>query len=182
MSEAFDTALAICGGVAAVGNGLVFLAAGVAKLRNRRVFPGVVANYRLLPDALVGPVATVLPWAEVLIGAALLGGIALAAVPAAGLLLAFAVAMAVNIGRGRAHIDCGCGRSELRQPLSRNLVVRNVVLAALLVPALMGLPAFGSLAWGLSLAGGLALYLMTLLVNALAALAAGPLAVERNSR
>lgn len=182
MSEAFDTALAICGGVAAVGNGLVFLTAGVAKLRNRQVFPGVVANYRLLPEALVGPVAVVLPLAEVLIGAALLGGVALAAVPAAALLLAFAAAMAVNIGRGRAHIDCGCGRSELRQPLSRTLVVRNLVLAGLLVPAAFAVPSFGSAEWAFALAGGLALYLLTLLVNALAALAAGPLAVERNSR
>ncbi|OYX92602.1 MAG: methylamine utilization protein MauE, partial [Novosphingobium sp. 35-62-5] len=60
--------MAICRGVAAVGNGLVFLTAGFAKLRSRRVFPGVVANYRLLPEALVGPVAAVLPLAEVLIG------------------------------------------------------------------------------------------------------------------
>ncbi|OYW49001.1 MAG: methylamine utilization protein MauE [Novosphingobium sp. 28-62-57] len=182
MSETVNTALAICGGVAAVGNGLVFLTAGLAKLRNRRVFPGVVANYRLLPEKLIGPVATALPVAEVLIGAALLGGVWLAVVPASALLIAFAAAMAVNIGRGRAHIDCGCGRSELRQPLSRTLVLRNLVLAALLIPALFALPLFGSLEWGLSLAGGLALYLMTLLVNALAGLAAGPLAVERNSR
>lgn len=182
MSEALDTTLAICGGVAAVGNGLVFLTAGMAKLRNRRVFPGVVANYRLLPQALVGPVVWVLPWAEVVIGATLLGGIAMAAAPAAALLLTFAVAMAVNIGRGRAHIDCGCGRSDLRQPLSWTLVARNVMLVVLLVPAMVAVPAFGSVAWGLSLAGGLALYLMTLLVNALAALAAGPLAGERNSR
>ncbi|MCX7283480.1 MAG: methylamine utilization protein MauE [Novosphingobium sp.] len=180
MSEAIDTALAICGGVAAVGNGLVFLTAGMAKLRNRRIFPGVVASYRLLPNGLVGPVAAFLPPAEVLIGAALIGGIAVAVVPAIALLIAFAAAMAVNIGRGRANIDCGCGRSELRQPLSRTLVLRNVVLAVLLVPALFAVPSFGSAAWGLAIAGGLALYLMTLLVNALAALAAGPLAVERN--
>lgn len=180
MSEAFATTLAICGGVAAIGNGLVFLTAGIAKLRNRRIFAGVVANYRLLPAGLVGPVAMALPLAEVLIGAALLVGVAAAAIPASALLVAFAVAMTVNIGRGRAHIDCGCGRSELRQPLSRTLVLRNLVLAALLIPAMLALPQFGSAAWGVALAGGLALYLMTLVVNALAALAAGPLAMERN--
>ncbi len=181
MSQAFNTALAICGGVAAVGNGLVFLTSGISKMRNYRVFPGVVANYRLLPAALVGPAAAALPVAEVLIGAALLAGLSLSVIPASALLVAFAAAMAINIGRGRAHIDCGCGRSDLRQPLSRALVLRNVVLASLLVPALFALPPLGSATWGLSVAGGLALYLMTLLVNALAALAAGPLAIERNS-
>lgn len=183
MNGDLATVLAICGGAAAIGNGLLFLTAGMAKLRARRVFPGVVANYRLLPDALVGPVAMALPLAEVLIGASLLGGVAAAALPASMLLLlVFAAAMAVNIRRGRAHIDCGCRRSELRQPLSRALVVRNIVLAALLAPSLAGLPAFGSAAWGFALAGGLALYLLTLLVNALSALAAGSLALERNSR
>lgn len=182
MTGDLATALAICGGVGAVGNGLVFLMAGVAKLRNRRVFPGVVANYRLLPVALIGPVAAVLPVVEIGLGVALLAGLSLAAVPAALLLLVFAGAMAVNIGRGRTHIDCGCGASELRQPLGRALVLRNVVLAALLVPSTVLLPPAGSAAWAVSLAGGATLYLLTLLVNALAALGAGPLAQERNSR
>jgi hypothetical protein len=91
--------------------------------------------------------------------------------------------MAVNIGRGRAHIDCGCGRSELRQPLSRTLVLRNIALALLLVPATVALPAFMTAEWLIALAGGAALFLLTLLVNTLAALASGPLAApERNSR
>nr|WP_183612906.1 MauE/DoxX family redox-associated membrane protein [Novosphingobium hassiacum] len=177
------SALAVTGGAAAIGVGLVFLTASVAKLRSRALFPGVVANYRLLPDALVAPVATSLPFTELATGIALIGGSRLAAVPAIAMLLVFAAAMAVNIGRGRAHIDCGCGRSELRQPLSRALVVRNIVLALLLVPTLATTPAFGSAEWLISLAGGLALYLLTHLVNALSALASGPLAaMERNSR
>ncbi len=183
MSALAASAVAITGGTAAIGVGLVFLTASVAKLRSRALFPGVVANYRLLPDALVAPVATLLPLAELAIGLGLIADLGLAAAPAIALLLAFAAAMAINIGRGRAHIDCGCGRSELRQPLSRTLVGRNIVLAVLLVPALVATPAIGSAEWLIALAGGLALYLLTLLVNALAALAAGPLAaMERNSR
>lgn len=175
-------ALGIAGYAAAFGVGAVFLTAGIAKLRNRRVFPGVVANYRLLSPALVGTVASLLPPAEVAIGLCLIAGISLAAIPAAALLLLFAVAMAINIRRGRSHIDCGCGRSELRQTLSATLVIRNVVLAMLLLPALVQLPAPGSAGWLIGLASGAALYLMTLLVNALAALAKGPLAMERNMR
>jgi uncharacterized membrane protein YphA (DoxX/SURF4 family) len=177
------SAIAISGGAAAIGVGLVFVAAGIAKLRNRRVFPGVVANYRLLPEALVGPVAFLLPLAELALGLALIAGFGVAAVPAIVLLLVFAVAIAVNIGRGRAHIDCGCGRSELHQPLSRALVVRNTGLALVLVPALVATPVFASVEWLISLAGGLALFLLLQLVNVLAAIAAGPLAsLERNSR
>ena len=177
------SALAITGGAAATGVGLVFLTAGLAKLRSRRMFPGVVANYRLLPEAMVPPVAWGLPFIELATGLGLVAGSRTAALPAIAMLLVFAAAMAINIGRGRSHIDCGCGRSELRQPLSRTLVIRNIALAALLVPALWAMPAFASAEWLIALAGGLALYLLTLLVNALAALATGPpAAMERNSR
>ncbi|MBF9151496.1 methylamine utilization protein MauE [Novosphingobium sp. 1Y9A] len=175
-------AIGVAGAAAGIGVGAVFLGAGLAKLRNRRVFPGVVANYRLLPEPLVAPVAVTLPIAEVVIGLALFAGLRVAAVPAGLLLLAFAAAMAINIGRGRSHIDCGCGRPELRQPLSRALVVRNLVLAALLLPLLMPTPPVGSALWFVALAFGVALYLLTLLANALSALAQGPLAMERNSR
>jgi uncharacterized membrane protein YphA (DoxX/SURF4 family) len=178
----FQTAAAVAGTAAGIGVGLVFVGAGLAKLRNRRMFPGVVANYRLLPDALVGSVAMALPIAEVSIGAALIVGLRLAAIPAGLLLLTFAAAMAINIGRGRSHIDCGCGRSELRQPLSRALVVRNLVLAALMLPLLAPTPPLGSALWFVGLASGVALYLLTLLANALNALAQGPLAMERNTR
>ena len=44
--------------------------------------------------------------------------------------------MAINLHRGRAHIDCGCGQSFLKQTLNWTLVARNVVLAALLLPSL----------------------------------------------
>jgi hypothetical protein len=177
-----EAGLGIAGTAGAICVGAVFLGAGIAKLRNRRVFPGVVANYRLLPEGLVPPVAAILPIAEVVIGAALIGGFRLAGLPAAALLVVFALAMAINIGRGRLHIDCGCGRSELRQPLSRALVVRNLLLAALLLPAMLPLTRTGSAEWLIGVTAGVALYLLTLLANALSALAQGPLAMERNSR
>jgi len=50
---------------------------------------------------------------------------------AAALFIVFAIAMALNLLRGRTHIDCGCFQSALRQPLEWRLVVRNVVLALL---------------------------------------------------
>jgi hypothetical protein len=43
----------------------------------------------------------------------------------------FAIAMAVNLARGRTYIDCGCFQSALRQSIDWRLVARNGGLAAM---------------------------------------------------
>jgi len=172
----------------AIGTGIVFVEAGLAKLRHRELVPGVVANYRLLPDSLVAPVAALLPVVELGLGLGLVAGVftggvlRLLGLPAAALFVLFAAAMAINIRRGRRAIDCGCGRSQLRQPLRWGLVVRNIVLAVLV--AIQALPAGpgetgGPVEIALALVAGSALFLMFMLFNALAALAASPLASGR---
>jgi uncharacterized membrane protein len=110
----------------------VFGAAGATKLRALEVFAGVVANYRLLPEAAVRPVAYALPVVEVVAAVCLLvpAPRPLAAAVVVLLLLAFAAAMAVNLRRGRDHIDCGCFVSLLRQRIGWPLVARNLLLAA----------------------------------------------------
>ncbi len=151
--------------------GLVFLWAAVAKLQHRALLPGVIANYRLLPEALVAPAALALPFAELLLGAALvLGERPLAPIAAIALLLAFAAAMAINIRRGRRHIDCGCGHAGLRQSLGWGLVTRNLLLAALLLPRLAGGVALGGSELLVAAASGVVLFLLTQLFNALNAL------------
>jgi uncharacterized membrane protein YphA (DoxX/SURF4 family) len=113
---------------------LVFLTAAYGKLRHGMPFQGVVANYRLLPDAMVAPAAYLIPPVELLLGATLLLGLAFPwpELGAAALLLLFALAMGINLRRGRRHIDCGCFQSALKQTLSWTLVMRNVVLALLM--------------------------------------------------
>lgn len=110
---------------------LVFGAAAAGKFLAYGAWPGVVANFRVLPRALVTPVAWSLPPLEGAIALALpvdaLRSVAAAA--AAALLVVFAAALAVNLARGRRHIDCGCFRSDLRQDLSPALLVRNALLA-----------------------------------------------------
>ena len=115
---------------------LVFGMAVIGKLRHREEFVGVVANYRLLPEALAAPVAWLVVILETLVVLALFTGIALVggAVLAILLLCAFAVAMTINLARGRKEIDCGCFQSALRQRLSVALIVRNLVLIALMLP------------------------------------------------
>jgi uncharacterized membrane protein YphA (DoxX/SURF4 family) len=117
---------------------LVFLTAAYGKFRHAVPFQGVVANYRLLPDAIVAPAAYLIPPVELLLGATLLLGLAFPwpELGAAALLLLFALAMGVNLRRGRRHIDCGCFQSALRQTLSWTLVARNVALASLMAVAL----------------------------------------------
>ena len=128
--------------------GLIFLTAAWGKLRHRLEFEGVVANYRLLPDWAVAPFALVLPPVEAVVGALLPTGL----LPpwtegaAAALLALFAVAMAINIKRGRTHIDCGCFQSALKQTLGWTLVARNAVLV--LAVGASALPSGEIPSWG----------------------------------
>ena len=121
----------------------VFAIGAVAKLRAPASFAGVVANYRLLPDPLVRPFALTLPVIELVGAAGLLWAPtrAWAATLVAGLLLAFAAAMAVNLARGRYDIDCGCAIALLRGRISWPMVARNLVLAAAAFVLALGTPA-----------------------------------------
>ncbi|AHE54791.1 MauE/DoxX family redox-associated membrane protein [Sphingomonas sanxanigenens] len=173
--------LAILALAAAIGIGLIFLVAGWTKLRHRPLLAAVVANYRVLPPPLVPIVASLLPYVELAVGVALIAGLGRIPALAAILLLAgFAAAMAVNIRRGRSHIDCGCGLSGLHQMLGWPLVARNLAFAALLVPVLV-VPAPTPFAAQLSAAqlavaaaGGIAFFLCHLLFGAIGALTRSP--------
>ncbi len=102
-------------------------------MRHWAIFPGVVANYRLLPGFLATPAAFALPLFEAVLAASLLLQLRSPwpAAAAAALLTVFAAAIGVNILRGRQGIDCGCFQSALKQTLSWTLVIRNLVLALL---------------------------------------------------
>jgi len=152
--------------------GLVFVLAAAQKAQHWRIFSGVLANYRLLPPALVAPFALVLPPAEMLVGFLLLSAQfrPLGELAAVALLGLFAMAMAINLRRGRSEIDCGCGRTFLKQNLRWLLVGRNAGLAALLVPSLLFT---GPMAMTTALSGvaaGLAFFVLYLLLNVLSAL------------
>lgn len=152
--------------------GLVFLLAAAQKAQHWKILSGVIANYRLLPRVLVMPAAALLPPLEMIAGVLLLCAMAMPwTVPSAIALLAlFALAMAINLKRGRAHIDCGCGQSFLAQTLRWTLVARNAVLAALLLPSLVPT---GPMTPSTALAGagaGLAFFLLYLLFNTISAL------------
>ena len=144
---------------------LLFAAAALHKLRDSAAFRAVVDDYRALPPPLGRAAAALLPWIEVAAAAALaapFSGSLRAAGPLLGaaLLAVYTGAIALNLARGRRHLDCGCLGPSLRQPLSAALLARNVVLvgaafACLLPPAprsLHALDAFTVVAAALALA------------------------------
>ncbi|MGR9091708.1 MAG: MauE/DoxX family redox-associated membrane protein, partial [Gammaproteobacteria bacterium] len=86
---------------------LLFLSSAYAKATNFAVFRATLAEYELLPPALAGLAAVVFTGAEFLIGStALVAGTATAAMYAAACLLClYALAIGINLARGRRDID-----------------------------------------------------------------------------
>lgn len=89
--------------------GAVFVSAGYFKLRSPFFFAFSVAEYGILPDSLVTLVAVFLPWLELLIGSALLLGVAVRAGAIIGMALSsvFALALVSALTRG-LEVNCGC--------------------------------------------------------------------------
>ena len=123
----------------AIAIAALFAASLVQKLRALPEWPGIVRNYRLVPDALAGAVGVLLLCAEGLTAAALLwipvrsvGGGA-----AAALLALYAAAIGINLARGRTQIDCGCFGSRLGQGIGAWMVWRNGLLALLALALLL---------------------------------------------
>lgn len=152
---------------------LVFAAAAAGKIKHRHELAGVMANYRLLPERLAAPAAWTIVGLECLTALSLVSGLRLAAGAALAivLLVGFALAMAINLARGRREIDCGCFQSGLRQKLSGALVARNLLLAIFLTPLLAGAPASATvLQWIDGLGAGLAAYALYRLLGELLSL------------
>lgn len=111
---------------------LLFLAAAAHKLRDRAAFRATFADYRIVPDAVSGLAAHLVPLAELVVAALLLvpAASSLGKIGGALLLLVYGAAVGVNLARGRRHIDCGCAGPRARRPIGGGIVVRNALLAA----------------------------------------------------
>lgn len=116
--------------VIATALALLFFMAARHKLNDNRRFQAQLAAYQLVPEPLLAISAKTLPWIEMSLVFTLLIPYTrvLAASLAATLLVVYALAMAINMSRGRSEIDCGCG--DIPQTLSPMLLLRNAVLAA----------------------------------------------------
>lgn len=110
--------------------GALFVAASYNKILEPAQFAKVLYGYQLLPGILINFIAIILPFMELVTGAALVTGIypRSAAAIINIMMLIFIVAISINLLRGHAF-DCGCfSISEANHPSSAaTLLVRDVV-------------------------------------------------------
>lgn len=159
---------------------LLFAAAAWHKISDLRRFTATVRDYELLPATWASLAAWVLPIAEASIAAGLLYDPTrkAASAAAAAMLVLYAVAITVNLARGRREIDCGCFASSSRTPLSPWLLARNLVLAAA-AGVLVWPSRERSLLWIDWMTVAAALIVLVLLWSTVRRLAEAPGALER---
>ena len=129
--------------VIALSLALLWFVAAAQKLNRFAVFVTVLTDYRLVPQWATRVCAVAVIGLELELGICLLIPVlrSFAMAGSALLLTLYAVAIAVNLFRGRRFIDCGCMGPVGQQSLSGALVARNLSLAFLALAAL--LPAQG---------------------------------------
>jgi uncharacterized membrane protein YphA (DoxX/SURF4 family) len=112
-----------------LGAAAVWIVAGAAKIPQIRDFQIVVQRYGILPDALAGPFAFILPFLEIGIGAYLAAGLLVRGTALAGTLL-FAVFLAAQASAWARSIplDCGCFGSILQSTVGPLTILRDFCL------------------------------------------------------
>ena len=110
----------------------IFIYSGYVKLQEPLQFAVAIAGYKLLPENLIFPMATYLPWLEVALGVGILIGWKMRyfASAAAALLLFFIIVLAITISRG---IEANCGCFSLDERISPKTIARDSLI---LIPAL----------------------------------------------
>ena len=112
-----------------LGLGCVFLYGSLPKIRQPYDFLSSVYNYELVGPKLGMLVAMVLPWAELLVGVCLVGGIFVSGVLlvsiAMGAMFSFAVASALYRG---LNISCGCFNASSAEQIGYTTLIRALVI------------------------------------------------------
>ncbi len=123
----------VLGWVAAIAIAAIFAGSSAIKLANLAAFRAALSDYRIVPESFEFPLALAIPIAEMAGAAGIVPSAerSLAGSLLIALLAVFSIAIAVNIGRGRRDIDCGCFGPALRQTLSLSMLARNGALAAI---------------------------------------------------
>lgn len=123
-----DPLLSLAAGFFCAG---LLLGAGWHKLRAPAAFRRALAGYELLPAFGLPVAARLLPLLEIALGAALLFPATrpTAAALACALFLLYALAMGVNLLRGRRGMDCGCSFGARAGGLTAFMPLRNLLFA-----------------------------------------------------
>jgi uncharacterized membrane protein YphA (DoxX/SURF4 family) len=112
--------------------GAIFLVAGVSKVGHAAEFAAQIAGFQLLPQAVIAPMALVLPFLEILLGGYLVVGLfTRASAWVAVLLLAlFDGAIASAVVRGMT-VSCGCFGPNDKTVTTWGEVARDAVFVLL---------------------------------------------------
>jgi len=113
----------------------MFLSAGMSKLRHQDYSQQALEAYQLAPKFLTGFLSRSLASAELLLVPALILPLSqsMAVYAAVLLLLVYAMAIAINLLRGRKRLDCGCNGPDSKQSISWWMVLRNLFMAMVLL-------------------------------------------------
>jgi uncharacterized membrane protein YphA (DoxX/SURF4 family) len=127
-----------------VALGMVLLVSGIGKARDRHSLVAGALRYRVLAPGVVRPAAALLPFVEVSLGAALLLGVwhRPTAWLAAALFAIFAVAVGINLRRGRA-IPCHCFGASAADRIGPLSLARLLILVLLALIVARSDPADG---------------------------------------
>jgi uncharacterized membrane protein YphA (DoxX/SURF4 family) len=117
----------------------VWIISGALKIPQIQTFQVLVQRYGMLPDALSGPFAYILPFFELALGLYLAAGLFVRGTALAGTLLfaVFLTAQASAWMRG-ITLDCGCFGAALQTTVGPLSILRDFGL---------GIPTFLMLAW-----------------------------------
>lgn len=122
--------------------GVVFIYASAHKIMEPEGFAEAIANYQILPAALVNPSALLLPWVELVCGICLVFGVLSrgSALILAALLVIFIWALGFSIYRG-LDISCGCfstsngGIGSMYADIAADLLLLSIALWVLFRPS-----------------------------------------------
>lgn len=122
--------------VAAVA--LLFASASAHKLRDLKQFDDIFNAYGLLTSLAPWRLSRAIPILELAVAGGLLFDSSRPYAVVAGivLLLIYAAAIAINLGRGRRDLACGCGGPDEQRPIAPWMVWRNIAIAAALAAGL----------------------------------------------
>lgn len=115
--------------------GTLLLIAGIGKLLNISSFISAVSGYKLLPRMAVIYFSRILPYVEIFVGISLWVRVfdPWNEILASCLFVMFAVAITINLLRGRRNISCGCLGPNNKNHLNWQLVFRNILFVSLAV-------------------------------------------------
>lgn len=145
--------------------GVILIVAGTAKLGSLRSFGDQIAAYNIVPALAARRIGSILPPAEIAVGVLVILNPRFA-VASAGLFLCFAMAVGVNLLRGKKELHCGCFGSNGVHRISLVHVIANMMLVAAALTAFSTRPRVSFISFQI----GTSVVVLLLLVSALYAM------------